>query len=341
MPRGRRFEEPKLNLKKVFAVAIAFVVLIMVIIMLNGIFTGEDEGNITSEDYFVAYQNNKWGVINSKGDIVIDPSYAEMIVIPNSKKDVFLCTYDVNYETGEYKTKALNSKNEDILTGYEEIEAIGNTDEGQNLTYNPNVLKVKNNGKYGLIDFSGKELAPCNYEEITAIPDVEDKFLARKDGNYGVLNEEGREIVNFEYAEILNFGEDENTGFIVRNSEGKYGLVDNLNNKVLNLNYDGIKNIHSGDLYVVKQGEKDILINREETRILESGYDEIAGILTNIENGIIFITGNKYGIMKTTGEIVIPAEYDSLKEAKSGILISKTNRKIRSNRLIKTRISSI
>ena len=33
MPRGRRFEEPKLNLKKVFAVAIAFVVLIMVIIM--------------------------------------------------------------------------------------------------------------------------------------------------------------------------------------------------------------------------------------------------------------------------------------------------------------------
>ena len=221
MPRGRRFEEPKLNLKKVFAVAIAFVVLIMVIIMLNGIFTGEDEGNITSEDYFVAYQNNKWGVINSKGDIVIDPSYAEMIVIPNSKKDVFLCTYDVNYETGEYKTKALNSKNEEILGGFEEIEPIGITDEGQNLKYNQNVLKVKKNGKYGLIDFSGKELAKCDYDDITGISNVEDKFLAKKEQNFGILNEEGREVISFEYAEISSFGKEENLGFIVKNSDRK------------------------------------------------------------------------------------------------------------------------
>lgn len=66
MSRGRRYEEPKLNLKKVFAVIILFVVIIMCIVMLKGIFAKDEEkGTITSIDYFAAYKDNKWGVIDS------------------------------------------------------------------------------------------------------------------------------------------------------------------------------------------------------------------------------------------------------------------------------------
>ena len=73
-----------------------------------------------------------------------------MIVVPNSKKDVFLCTYDVNYDDGTYKTKALNSKNEEIFTENEQIEAVSCVDENGNLRYNQNVLKIQKEGKYGL-----------------------------------------------------------------------------------------------------------------------------------------------------------------------------------------------
>ena len=65
-----------------------------------------------------------------------------MIVVPNSQKDVFLCTYDVNYDDGTYKTKALNSKNEEIFTENEQIEAVSCVDENGNLRYNQNVLKM-------------------------------------------------------------------------------------------------------------------------------------------------------------------------------------------------------
>ncbi len=117
MNQQKRYEEPKLNLKKVFAVILAFIVIIMSIILMTGTLTKDKEqGKITSADYFVSFKDNKWGVIDSDGNTIIDPSYEEMITIPNSKKDVFLCIYDVNYQTGEYKTKALNSKNEEILT---------------------------------------------------------------------------------------------------------------------------------------------------------------------------------------------------------------------------------
>ena len=54
MSRGRRYEEPKLNLKKVFAVIIAFVVLIMFIFVIKGILTKDKEQvKIVSKDYAV------------------------------------------------------------------------------------------------------------------------------------------------------------------------------------------------------------------------------------------------------------------------------------------------
>lgn len=67
MSRGKRYDEPKLNLKKVFAVIILFVVIIMCIVMIRGILSKDEERqNITTSiDYFAAYQNNKWGVIDS------------------------------------------------------------------------------------------------------------------------------------------------------------------------------------------------------------------------------------------------------------------------------------
>ena len=40
-----------------------------------------------------------------------------MIIVPNSKIGVFICTYDVDYNTGSYKTKALNDKNQEIFRG--------------------------------------------------------------------------------------------------------------------------------------------------------------------------------------------------------------------------------
>ena len=80
--RGRRYEEPKLNIKKVIAVIVAIIVIIMFIFIIKGILTKEERtGNkIVSVSYFAAFKDNKWGVINSEGNIVIEPSYQEMII---------------------------------------------------------------------------------------------------------------------------------------------------------------------------------------------------------------------------------------------------------------------
>ena len=325
MSRGKRYDEPKLNMKKVFAVIILFVVIIMCIVMLVGILNDDDsQENITSIDYFAAYQNNKWGVIDSNGNVVIDPSYAEMIVVPNSKKDVFLCTFDVNYDDGTYSTKALNSKNEEIFTNYEQVEAISSVDENEKLSYDGSAIKVQNGGKYGLINMEGTEILPCEYDEITALQGVENALLVSKDGNYGIVNDEGKTLLPTEYAEIQGLGDKTTDGFIVKNVDGKYGVVDTSNGQVIDTKYDGVSKIHQGDYYVVTDGGKQKVVKKDGTESLNGSYDEIVAILKNPENGVIFKKNNKYGVMNLSGESTIKATYDDLKEAKTGVFIAKT-----------------
>ena len=139
MSSGKRYnsQKPKLNIKKVIAAIIVLAVIIMAITGIIKLFTGgnKSEEKTVPNRYFAVYTNNKWGVINSTGNYVIDPSYAEMIIIPNNKIGVFVCTYDINYETGEYKTLVLNEKNEQIFTEYDKVEAISNKDENNNIWY--------------------------------------------------------------------------------------------------------------------------------------------------------------------------------------------------------------
>ena len=102
MAKGKRYEEGSLNYKKVFAVIIAIVVVIMfIIIVKNLVEKGKDQKNTIPVEYYALYQDDKWGVINTLDEIVIEPMYQEMITVLDKEKDVFLCTYDVNEENGE------------------------------------------------------------------------------------------------------------------------------------------------------------------------------------------------------------------------------------------------
>ena len=117
MSRGKRYDgEQKLNLKKVFAVIIAIAVIIMFVVGIGKLMDDSQqmEEKAVGLKYFPVYTSNKWGVINSKGETIIEPTYEEAIVIPDSTKAVFICTYDVDYNAGTYKTKTLNVSSKEI-----------------------------------------------------------------------------------------------------------------------------------------------------------------------------------------------------------------------------------
>ena len=328
--KGKRYEEPKLNIKKVIAVIVALIVIIMFIFIIKGILTKEEKtGNkIVSVSYFASFKDNKWGVINSEGNTVIDPSYQEMIIVPNSKNDVFLCTYDVNYDTGEYKTKVLNSKNEEIFKNYDKIEAIQNSDENNNLWYADNILKVKKENQYGLINLSGKELLKPEYTSINALKGIKNAIVIEKDGKYGIADNDGKIILDPIYMEVTNLGKDNKSGYIIKNENGKYGIVDYSKSQVLEAKYDGIEKIYNNDLYVVVEDGKQKIVNKAGEDILTQGFDEIAQILKNQDLGVIYKANGKFGVMSLDGNVTLEANLDKLEEGKNGAFIATKDSKV-------------
>ena len=322
MSRGKRYEtEPKLNYQKVVAVIIAIAVIIMFVLIIRNIFNEKDKISQSSE-YFVLYSNEKWGVINQLGETVIAPTYREMLVIPDKTRDVFLCTYDINEETGEYKTKAINSKNEEILTGYDKIEAIDNIDKNENVWYEDNILRVQKDGKYGLIDLNGKELLPTEYDEIIGLNGIENSILIKKDDKYGLVNDTGSVIIEPNYKEIKNLGETYREGYITIDENDKYGVIGATKMKLLDNKYDNIEQVYLSDYYLVTENGERKVINSSGETILNSGFDQIS---SKTEDGFIYVSQGLYGEINTTGEVQIEPTYQDLKQVKKGVYIAKNN----------------
>ena len=324
MARGKRYKtEGKLNYTKVFAVIIAIAVVIMFIFIIKNVLK-QREKVTKNYQYYTLYSQNKWGVINQDGEEVIEPSYQEMIVIPNKEKDVFICIYDIDENANTYKTKAINSKNEEILTDYDQVEVIDNADKDNNLWYEKNVLKVSKNGKYGLIDLNGKELLPLEYDEITVLEGMENSIIVKNGENIGLVNDNGSIIIDVNFKDIKPLGNTYKEGYITIDESGKYGVVSATKKQILENKYDDIIPVYLNDYYLVQENGKKELIDSKGTVILDKNFDDIKSATTN---GVIFTKNNLYGEMSESGEITLEAVYQDLKEVKDGIYIAKKNDK--------------
>ncbi len=324
MERGRRYyEEPKLNIKKVIAVIIAILVIVMFVFALMKLINEEKTiEEKVSKAYFPVYTKEKWGVINNLGEIVIEPSYEEYIIIPNNEKDVFICTYDVNYDMNTYKTKVINSKGEEIISGYDLIQPIYNHDKSNNIFFEDNVLVVKKDNKYGLVDYSGKVLMNCEYESIDSIKGIENTLIIKKDGKVGISDNNGNIIVKVEYKDIKGIGDNYQNGYIVINDENKYGVIDFTGNQILENKYEDISQVYGSGMYIVKEKEYK-LIDKSGKEILNN-FDSIKSI--NGENVIVSVDG-KFGVKNTQNEELISIDYQDLTYAFSDYYIAKKDGK--------------
>ena len=325
--RGRRYDnEPKLNMKKVMAVIIAILVIVMFVIGIKELLKGKDEIKektfITA--YYTIFENGKWGVIDTKQNIIIEPSYEEMIIIPDNSRPIFICTINTNYETGTFETKVLNDKNKELYTDYQKVEVIYNNDKSNNLWYENNVLKVQKDGKYGLINLEGKEILNCEYDEIKAIIGTKNAFITIKDNKQGIVDNFGNILIQNDYTQINSLTTKYENGFIVKSENGKYGIVNSNGGKVLEEKYEEIKNIYGNNMYVVKENSKWKIIDTEGNTYLENSFEDIKQI--NSDN-IILKKNGKYGITTKSGDIKVSAEYDDLTYAFTDTYIAKKGEK--------------
>lgn len=325
MSKGRRYDdEPKLNLKKVFGTIITLVVIIMIIVTINKILSKEaDKIQIEKVTYFSAYLDGKWGVINSKGDIIIDTTYDEMIAIPNPEKAVFVCVNDVNEQTGEYKTKVVNEKAETLFNEYDRVEVIENYDSKQNIWYESNVLRVVKNGKYGLIDCEGNKLLGTEFDEILSLKSVEGNLRVKKGEKIGIVNTVGQIIVPVEYKNVKILEEGYKNEYIIVDVNDNQGIISTSGTIIIEPKYKEIKYLNSSEVYAAKIEDKWNLVNKKG-EVLNNEYDDYT---YSKGDYVIVKKADKYGIITTAGEVKIAPTYEKLDYAFSVYYIAKLNGK--------------
>ena len=313
MSRGKRYDtEPKLNIKKVIATIIAIVVIVMFNISLKNLLTKpkEKEEISTITTYYSAYNNGKWGVIDNNGNVIIDLNYDEMIIVPDKTVDLFIITYDVNYSDGTYQTKVLDKDGKERLSGFSNVQAIENYNNNE-VWYESDILKFQKDGKFGLINFAGKEIISAEYDKIYAMSGIQKSIIIEKDGLKGLVsNTLGEIIINPEYAEITSLTDNYDNGYLVKNKDSYYGVITTDKKIILDFKYDKIESVTGNDMYVATEEGKTKLIKKDGTTVLDTGFDEIKSI--DGENIVIKKDG-KFGVITTSGASIIPTEYDELR----------------------------
>lgn len=187
----------------------------VIVILLLGIYFYIDNNNkkyeateILSFLYYPLYEDGKMGVIDANGTILVEPIY-DNIKIPNPEKAVFVCNDGEN-------TIILNDKKEVLFSEYEEVSQIDIRGTISNIPYEKRVLRYKQDGKYGLISYEGKQITKPIYEEIESLENKEAELLVKRNGKYGVINQNGATIIKPQYDSIVADG--------YYTKEQKYGL---------------------------------------------------------------------------------------------------------------------
>ena len=306
----------KVMKKKIVIVLIAAIIILLGIFILKKVNSDKVKYEIQTIEvykYFKYVENEKVGIIDKDANILINAEYDE-IVIPNPENDVFIC-YKENTVT------ALNSSNQKLFEKYEAVEPIELKNIVSVLSFEKSVLKYKQDGKYGLIDFSGKEITKNIYSAIENLQSTEGKLLVCENGKYGVINLKGTVLVKSEYDEVRTDGyysEDTqylNSGFItttITNEGYRYGYINYEGNKILNEEYNSLTRINDNEkVYLIasKNGRTGLYENSK--KIIDTDYQSIE----YVDNGALIIQKNtKFGIANLNGKILVEPKFSSVEQ---------------------------
>lgn len=318
------------NVVKKYRIQILTVVIILLLIPIIQITIEKINKNykievVSKEKYFVLLSNNMAGIIDEKGNVIVEPQYYD-IRIPNPSKDIFVCYYNYDKETGKCRTKVINGQSTELFTRYNNIDVINLNGIETTMPYEKNLLKYEEDGKFGLIDLKGNVIAEPIYDEIDGLSCKEGELLVKQDGKYGVINNKGVNLVKIKYDYIS--GDEYYTyqegyklsGYIIgeKTSDGyRYGYM-NSNQKIL-LDTDYSEIIRIGgingedtdkNIFIIarKNGQCGLIKNKKV--IIDFKYQDIN--YTGIDDLFIVTRNTKYGLCNSKGKIILQANYEEI-----------------------------
>lgn len=273
-----------------------------------------EEINVTAnKDVYEAQINGKWGKLLSNGKMLLP----------------FVYDYDYRGLYNAYGDDTDELTGQTVEVKYETVSTM----------IDDYMLCVRDD-KYGMIDINLKEFIPCVYDYLGSFSKEEGLAIAGQDYMRGFINRQNKVIVPFEYDKASYYQEglvavckDDKwslldtsarvvatlseeyyqiyafvDGFAKTEKDGMYGFIDKTGKEVVSCKYSNIDDFKNGFAIVNDDDYKCGIIDSNGNEIVPCGtYDHIG----DFENGLARVNKDeKYGLVDTTGRLIIPCIYD-------------------------------
>jgi hypothetical protein len=248
--------------------------------------------------YAKVVQNRKCGMIDKGGKLVIPIEHENLT--PFTQFGNFVQV--TKTISGKKNYGVLTIQNKQLVpTEYEDIK------------FDTGMITVKQNGKWGLIDKTGKQLLPCEYTLLTYSP-TDKVAVAEKGTQYGVIDLTGKWL--FEKSKSVFTLYSSKYGMVMCKVSGKYGFLDLKGNEAIISRYEGAYDFNGYGLALVykkKEGSSYTnvygFVDKKGTEIIPVKF-EYHGF--SFSNGLVYVKDpetNRYGYMDKTGKWVLKPIY--------------------------------
>lgn len=251
-----------------------------------------EEIEYMSPSYLRVKKNDRYGIIDSTGKVVLDVIYSFInfesldrfcIIV----KDDFYGVYD------------LKEKQVVIPVKYGNINKIGSSF-FKTTTMQEQITYVDKNGKS--VFPSTDTFTKCWSCHFYGYPKLS---VAVKNGWSGVINEELEQIIPFKYKSIINIL---NNYFVATDQNNYKGILSWTGEIIIPFKYEHIGKISSKTLFTFKDQKYGMFT--EKMKNIEPIYD----FMDTIDRQSLILVGsnNKYGYLNGSGDKVIEVKYDTL-----------------------------
>lgn len=213
------------------------------------------------DGYFSFFKQELMGVIDSRGNVIIDAKYnfidkfkeGKAIFINHAEQDVYP-EYGSWYTIHEYSYGFVNESGEEFIKGiFDEVNE-----------FYWGLARVKSKEKYGFVDMSGNIVIPIQFEQASNfnngvsivqkteqiyVPQEEYKYILSSikgsiisKSSYMLINKKGENITNFLFEDIS----DSKVGIFKVQLNRKYGYIDNKGKIIISIIYDYISDFVDG-----------------------------------------------------------------------------------------------
>jgi hypothetical protein len=287
-------------------------------------------------DYGQVKENGKWGIVNSREELVISPEYDFVDVINGTiilRKDssFFIRDQQLNdlippgYRINDLSYHplgyfwlyqfiardtvcALLNRSGKLLIPFGRFDAVKGFPW---LGY----IAVKKNGFWGLSDTLGHPITPFMYEGLFLDDQESHGIIVQTKGKAGVIGKRGEVIIPMVYDDIRFFYE----GLAAVKKGTKWGYIDRQNVQKLLFRFSGITDFYKGTALVSEDGIRKGFINIQGEWVIPAEYDHLSK-----DNRIIYHEKKGYGVMDPNGKRITEPIYGNAEPFAEGLSLVST-----------------